>query len=133
MYKIEIYEDKNGQSPINDYIHNLQQNDSKDSKIKLNKIISYMRMLKQGGVSIGLPYIKHIEGKIWELRPLRDRILFAYCNNDEIILLTIFMKQTQKTPRKEIKKAKKLLEDYLKRRGLKWERNLKLGMNWRKN
>lgn len=116
MYKIEIYEDKNGQSQLKDYIKNLQQNDSKDSKIKFNKIISYMRMLKQEGVFIGQPYVKHIEGKIWELRPLRDRILFAYCNKNEIVLLTIFMKQTQKTPRKEIKKAKKFLEDYLKRK-----------------
>lgn len=133
MYKIVFYKDNNGQSEIKEYIKSLKQNNGKDNKIKFSKIISYMRMLKQGGISIGQPYVKHIEGKIWELRPLRDRILFAYCNNDEIILLTIFMKQTQKTPRKEIKKAKKLLEDYLKRRDAKWVKNLKHGMNLKKN
>lgn len=133
MYKIEIYEDKNGQSPIKEYIKSLKENYSKDNKIKLKKIISYIRMLEQRGVSIGKPYVKHIEGEIWELRPLRDRILFAYCDNNEIILLSIFMKQTQKTPRKEIKRAKKLLDDYMKRSGLKWVKNFKLGMNLKRN
>lgn len=115
MYKIIFYKDVNGQNLIKEYIKSLKQNDSKDNNIKFKKIISYIRILQQEGISIGKPYVKHIEGKIWELRPLRDRILFAYCDNNEIVLLTIFMKQTQKTPRREIKKAKKLLEDYLKR------------------
>jgi len=34
-------------------------------------------MLKNRGTMIGEPFIKHLEGEIWELRPLRDRILFA--------------------------------------------------------
>lgn len=65
-----------------------------------------------------IPYrtiYKKLDGEIWELRPLRDRILFAsWCNNN-FILLHIFMKQTQKTPRREIEKAKRFLEDYKKR------------------
>jgi len=77
MYDIEIYEDKNGRSEIKEYIKNLQKKDNKDNKIKLNKIISYIRILQQRGLSIGIPYIKHIENDIWELRPLRDRIFLA--------------------------------------------------------
>jgi len=73
-------------------------------------------MLKEKGLSLGTPYIKHIDGEIWELRPLRDRILFAYFDNNEFILLSIFMKQTQKTPQREIEKAKRYLEDYIDRR-----------------
>lgn len=34
---------------------------------------------------------------------------------NKFILLSMFLKQTQKTPKKEIEKAKKLLEDYKKR------------------
>lgn len=33
-------------------------------------------------------------------------------NNNKFILLSVFMKQTPKTPRREIEKAKKFLEDY---------------------
>ena len=62
-----------------------------------------------------IPYIKHLDKEIWELRPIRDRILFASLYNNKFILLSIFMKQTQKTPKNEIEKAKKFLDDYRKR------------------
>ncbi|MBR3186480.1 MAG: type II toxin-antitoxin system RelE/ParE family toxin [Lachnospiraceae bacterium] len=43
-------------------------------------------------------------GEIWELRPLRNRILFAAWVNDSFVLLSHFMKKTQKTPKREIEK-----------------------------
>lgn len=115
MYQIEIYEDKYGKSEIKKYIKELYEKENKDSRIKINKIISYIRMLKEKGLLLGTQYIKHISDEIWELRPLRDRILFANFDNNKFVLLCIFMKQTQKTPKKEIEKAKRLLEDYKKR------------------
>ena len=42
-------------------------------------------MLKANGLSLGEPYIKHIDSDIWELRPIKDRILFAYWNNNKFI------------------------------------------------
>ena len=59
---------------------------------------------------MGEPYIKHLEKDLWELRPLRDRIIFAYLDENKIILLTHFIKSTKKTPRREIKRAYKLLK-----------------------
>lgn len=117
MYKIIFYKDKNGKSAIEDYIQMLQDKgmSNKDTRIKVNKIISYINQLSIKGLEIGEPYIKHLDEKIWELRPLRDRILFAYCDNNKFILLHHFMKKTQKTPRKEIKKAKSNLENFKKR------------------
>lgn len=72
-----------------------------------------MRMLEEKGLEIGEPYIKHINGNIWELRPLRDRILFATWENNKFIILNQFVKKTQKTPKKEIEKAKRLLKNYM--------------------
>lgn len=118
MHEIIFYEDKNGKSEIKEYIRNLRKNQNKSNSIKFSKIISYIRKLKENGLSIGEPYIKYLNGDIWELRPLRDRILFAYFDNNKFILLSIFMKQTKKTPHKEIQKAKRLLKDYKKRSGL---------------
>lgn len=115
MYQVEIYEDKNGKSEIKDYIKNLQTKKNKDAKIKVNKIIAYVRMLEKKGLTLGNNYIKHIEGDIWELRPIRDRILFAYIDNNKFILLNQFVKKSQKTPKSEITKAKRLLEDYRNR------------------
>ena len=72
-------------------------------------------MLREEGLSLGEPYLKHIDDKIWELRPLIDRILFALHINNKFILLTVFMKKTQKTHRKEIEKVKRYYFEYLKR------------------
>ena len=115
MYKIIFYINKKGDSEIYNYIKSLRSKTDKSSKIKLNKIISYIDKLSEYGLSIGKPYIKHLANDIWELRPLRDRILFANWNNNSFILLNIFMKKSNKTPKKEIEKAKRLLEDYKKR------------------
>ena len=117
MYKIVFYQDKKGISPVKQYIDELNENHKiKDNRVKLKKITAYINQLSERGLELGIPYIKHIEGNIWELRPLRDRILFAYLDNNIFVILTCFMKKTQKTPKYEIIKAKKCLEDYMKRR-----------------
>ncbi len=115
MYNVFFYKDKNGKSEIEEYLLKLQKKKDKDSRIKFNKITAYIDMLLKHGITIGEPYIKHLNGDIWELRPLRDRILFAYWNNNKFILLSVFIKQTRKTPKKEIEKAKRYLQDFKKR------------------
>ena len=114
MYKIEFYEDKNGKSEIYEYIKKLNNNKSKENRIKLKKIKAYMEMLSIYGLNLSEPYIKKIDNEIWELRPLKDRILFASLHNNKFVLLSVFTKKTQKTPKKEIEKAKKNLKDYKK-------------------
>ena len=81
MYNIEFYQDKNGKSEILEYIEQLQHSNSKADRIKAKKISLYVDILSRYGLSIGEPYIKHVYNKIWELRPIRDRILFTnICN-----------------------------------------------------
>ena len=117
MYDIEFYEDKNGKSEVYEYIKELKKNNSKENKQKVKKIDLYIDLLSEYGFSLTEPYIKKIDKEIWELRPLRDRILFASWCNNKFILLSVFMKQTQKTPKNEIEKAQRLLEEYKKRSG----------------
>lgn len=116
MYKIIFYQNQNGESEVENYINTLRkQVNNKDNRVKLNKIIAYINLLSEQGLELGSPYIKHLEDNIWELRPIRDRILFAYYANNKFLLLTYFMKETQKTPKREIEKAKRLLKDYKER------------------
>ena len=56
-----------------------------------------------------------IEDDIWELRPMRDRILFAYWKDNKFLLLHHFVKKTQKTPQREIDQAKRNMADFLER------------------
>jgi len=115
MYKIVFYKDKNGKSEIAEYIHELAKRTDKDSRINLNKIIAYLNKLEQFGTRIGEPVTKHLEGEIWELRPLKNRILYAYIEENTFIILHYFCKKTRKTPKKELERAKKNLKDYLER------------------
>ena len=115
MYEIEFYEDINGTSEVYEYIQQLRKNLNKENKQKLKKIDMYIDLLSQEGLKLTEPYIKKISKEIWELRPLRDRILFTSWYNNKFILLSVFMKKTQKTPKREIEKAIKFLEDYKNR------------------
>lgn len=115
MYEIYFYKDKNGREPVREYVSGLAGKKDKDSRIKLNKIMDYVKVISEYGTQAGEPYIKHLDGDIWEFRPLRDRILFAAWNGSSFVLLHIFRKQTQKTPQREIERAKRNLTDYQER------------------
>lgn len=116
MHPIYFYKDKNGKEPVKEYIKDLAARKDKDSRIKLTKIRDYLKTLSMYGTQVGEPYVKHLDGEIWELRPIRDRILFAAWNGQGYVLLHVFMKQTQKTPHREIEQAKRNLADYWNRR-----------------
>lgn len=117
MHEIYFYKDIKGNESVLEYIKELSGKRDKDSRIKLNKINDYIQMLREYGTQAGEPFTKHLEGDIWELRPLRDRILFVGWVNGSYVLLHHFMKKTQKTPIREIEQAKRELAD-LKERGL---------------
>lgn len=117
MYEIEFYEDKNGKSEIADYIKELNAKaaTSKECRINFNKIVAYMDILEELGTRVGEPVTKHLDGEIWELRPLKNRFLYAYYKENRFIILHHFIKKTQKTPKHEIEQAKRKLKDYLER------------------
>lgn len=115
MFSIIFYQDKKGKQPIKEYIELLRGKQDKDSRIKFNKIILYIELLSNYGLTLKAPIIKHIEGEIWELRPLRDRIFFFCWQEKNFILLHHFVKKTQKTPKKEIEQAKRNLASFLER------------------
>ena len=117
MHNVLFYKNAQGVEPVAEYVRELAAKSDKDSRIKLNKIRDYVKALSIHGLQLGEPYIKHIEGEIWELRPLRDRIFFVTYQNNSFVLLHCFLKRTQKTPKREIAKAKRELRD-IKERGL---------------
>ena len=115
MFGVFYYKDKNGKSLIEDYMRELSGKSDKDSRIKRQKIRDYVRYLREQGKQAKEPYAKHLDGEIWELRPIRDRILFAARDGQSFILLHYFMKKTQKAPPREIRKANQNLADYRER------------------
>lgn len=90
MYQIFFYKDKNGKEPVLEYLRELSSKKDKNSRIKANKINDYIETLKQYGTRAGEPYIKHLDGDIWELRPIRDRILFCRMGRTKFYTTALF-------------------------------------------
>lgn len=117
MFKIKLYEDEQGYSDVKTFIQSLKKRSetSKDARINFSKVVAYIDILEEMGTRIGEPVTKHLDGEIWELRPISNRILYAFYSEDTFVLLHHFKKKTQKTPHREIEKAKREIEDYRRR------------------
>ena len=67
------------------------------------------RIGQAGLESLGEPHVKHLEGKLWELRLTgRDgiaRALYVTAIGRRVVVVRAFVKKTQKTPPAEIKLA----------------------------
>jgi phage-related protein len=67
------------------------------------------RIASVGLESLSEPHVKHLEGKLWELRLTgRDGIarpLYVTAIGRRVIVVRAFVKKTQKTPRAEIELA----------------------------
>ncbi len=55
------------------------------------------------------PYVKHLEGKLWEMRMKgRDgiaRAAYVTATEHRVVVVHVFVKKTQKTPRRKIETA----------------------------
>jgi phage-related protein len=64
------------------------------------------RIRQMGLMNLGGPHVKHLEGKLWEMRLLgRDgiaRALYVTVVGERVVVVRVFVKKTQKTPRAEI-------------------------------
>ena len=117
MYKIVIYRDEKGKSEFEEYYRDLYARSlsNKNARIQYNVISRYIEYLERYGTrELPKDYAKQISGDIWELRPDRHRILYFYFKDDTYVLLHHFIKKTRKTPKKEILKAIKERDDYVR-------------------
>ena len=119
MYEVRFYRDHNGKSEIVEYLDELKERGetSKNERVNRDKILAYIGALEKYGTRIGQPVVKHIDGSLWELRPLANRIFFFYWRDNKFVLLHHFIKKTRKTPPREIETAWTKLNDFIERHG----------------
>ena len=64
---------------------------------------------KNGLEKTGMPYVRHLEGKLWEIRAKgKDgiaRSLYVTASGKRIVIVRCFVKKSRKTPDKELKIA----------------------------
>jgi phage-related protein len=120
LYKVITYKDCAGNDEVAEYIGELNRKmaTNKNARVRYKKIMEYIGQLQIFGVAAGEPTMKHIKNtKLWELRPISDRIFFAYYKDGIFVLLSCFVKKTRKTPPREIERAERNLIDFLERYG----------------
>lgn len=121
MFDVVYFKNEKGECPLLEYFQMLVNTGRvKDLAIIQAKI----NLLKDYGYElpkISTNHAKHIEGKLYELRPGDNRILYFYYDQGTYVLLHAFMKKTNKTPPQEIEKAKNEIKEYerMKKHGTK--------------
>ena len=114
-FEVEFYETTDGDMPAKDFLISL------DNKMRA-KMASMISLLQENGYNLREPYSKHLSEGIFELRAKVGsditRVMYFFYIDRRVILTNGFVKKTKKTPLKELEKAKKYRQDYLRRKGV---------------
>lgn len=115
MWNIIFYEKEDGTAPVQEFLSSLP--------VKHHaKALRDIDVLEKYGTALTEPHVKHIKGKLWELRIKSasdiSRIFYFVSIGKDIVLLHGFVKKTQKTPNREIETANTYLNDYQRRNAL---------------
>ena len=85
----------------------------KDMQAKFLRIVELIE--RSGLERVHEPYVKHIQGRLWEMRMTgRDgisRALYVTASGRRVVVVRVFVKKTQKTPRQEITLALRRAEE----------------------
>ncbi|MCX8505017.1 MAG: type II toxin-antitoxin system RelE/ParE family toxin [Alphaproteobacteria bacterium] len=71
------------------------------------RFLRIVRLIETHGLqNVHEPYVKHLEGKVWEMRMQgKDgiaRAAYVTATGSRVIVVHVFVKKTNKTPRREI-------------------------------
>lgn len=98
--------------PYKDYFWDFYKPLNQKVKDKVDYVLQILISIQK----VSTKFFKHLEDGIYEIRIEVGsniyRIFTFFDDNKLVILLHGFHKKTQKTPRKEIERAKKLRRDY---------------------
>jgi phage-related protein len=106
-WKINYYS-QNNKSPVKKWLDEI----GNEPRAEIFKVFE---MLSKYGIQLGLPFVRPIENKIYEVRAKDKsgiyRVLYFAYKEKTFIMLHGFQKKTQATPRKEIDIAIKRMKE----------------------
>lgn len=81
------------------------------------KIVRISQLIENVGVfSVKEPYVRHLQGKIWEIRAAGKetvaRSLYTTVAGKRVLILRTFVKKTRKTPKQEIDIALQRMKEF---------------------
>lgn len=112
-YVVEYYEMEDGTKPAEEFI--LSQNNKMQAKI-----FSMLDLLENKGPELREPFSRSLGDGIFEVRAKQGsditRVLYFFVVGRKVILTNGFVKKTQKTPSREIDRAKRYRADHLRKK-----------------
>lgn len=112
-WELVFFETSSGRSPVREYLDEL-------APAEAAKVLADLDLLAEFGLDLGMPHVRPIRGKVWELRSvgrLQHRVLYVAVSGRRMVLLHAFTKKTQKTPASDVALAERRFADYLARYG----------------
>jgi phage-related protein len=108
MLNIYFYQKISGRIPVKEFLESLPKQD--EARISYDLLLLKNKGLKVCGLSL-----RHISGKLWEIKfKLSSGYRIFYCMVEEnLYLLHAYKKQSQKAPGKEITIALKRMKELL--------------------
>lgn len=112
MYKIIFYTTERGESPIDEFL------DEVDKK-SLAKIQAHFNLLEEFGPDLKRPYADHVRGPIRELRVSLStneyRMLYFFLHKKKIVVTHAFRKKTQQLKERDIELAERRMQEWINR------------------
>ena len=113
-WSIVFFVEESRASPVEEFL------DSLDYKTQ-SRFAWSMEQLLLRNVQAREPLVRHLEGKLWELREGSStniyRLIYFFFTGRQIVFVHGFQKKTEKTPRRETDLALKRMEAFIKREG----------------
>ncbi len=113
-WSVVFYAEPSGAEPVRAFLSDLDRK----ARARFDWAIEQLRVRN---IHAGEPLVRHLEGKLWELRRESDtniyRLIYCFHGNRRIVFLHGFQKKTQKTPRREIELAERRLSSFLEQQG----------------
>lgn len=113
LWTIEFYETSSRKNPVAEFVSSLSPKEQA-------KIARALDLLREFGPRVGMPYTKHLEEGIWELRvPFGGqafRLLYFVETDRLVVVVHVFSKKTSKVPRRDINIAIARMRDYKQRK-----------------
>jgi phage-related protein len=103
---VVYYRSAAGNEPVREYLSDLA-----DEELAL--IESALDDLRANGVDAANVTMRHIDGKLWELKLSAHRIFYVVIDGPTLVLLHAYRKQGQKAPRRELEVATKRMKEVL--------------------
>lgn len=113
-WSVVFYRDDHGGGPVREFLQGLDQ----ESQASIGWAIEQLRARN---VQAREPLVRHLEGKLWELRRESRtniyRLIYFFFRGRQIVFVHGFQKKTQRIPRADLQTARGRYARFVEREG----------------